>query len=133
MIIGVGIDLVQNLRIKKALTIHKINFLNKILTKEELDEINKKKISIPHLAGIFVAKEAVIKSLSNFLGFSLNFQEITIKKNANNVPIINIRSQRVKDKLSNINLAISISHEKHSSIALAVAEVLDNKKNNVLY
>lgn len=125
MIVGSGIDIVQNLRISKALTTHKLKFLKKILTKDELTEINTKEISIQHIAGIFTAKEAVIKSLSNYLGFSLNFQEIIIKKNINNVPIIDICSKRAKDKLSNINLVVSISHEKHSSIALAIAEIIE--------
>lgn len=124
MIVGVGIDLIQNSRINQALTTHKFAFMKKVLTAEELTEISKGKISIQHLAGIFAAKEAVIKSLSNYLGFSLNFQEIIIKKNINNAPEINICSKRAKNKLTNINLVISVSHEKHSSIALAIAETI---------
>ncbi len=124
MIIGVGIDLIQNSRIEKALKIHKINFLNKILTKEELNEVNKKKLSIPHLAGIFAVKEAVIKSLSSYLGFSLNFQEIVIKKNTNGVPEICFHNKKVQKKLSSIKLNLSISNEEHYSIAISIAEII---------
>lgn len=114
MIVGVGVDIVQNSRIKKALATHKIKFLEKILANEELVQISKDKISIQHLAGIFAAKEAVIKSLSPFLGFSLNFQEIIIKNTTIVVPKINS---------TNVKLIISISHEKYYSIALAIAEI----------
>lgn len=124
MIIGVGIDIVQNSRVSKALTLHKMKFLEKILTGYELKLLNKEKISIQNLAGIFAAKEAVIKSLSNYLGFSLNFQEIVVKKDTSNVPTIDILNKKVKDRLSNVKLIISISHEKHSSIALAIAEII---------
>lgn len=124
MVIGVGIDLVQNSRIRKALGTYKISFLKKILTNEELDEIGNKKISIRHLAGIFAAKEAVIKSLSSFLGFSLSFQEIIFKKGPTSIPIVIIINQKAKIKLADIKLAISISHEKYYSIALSIAEII---------
>lgn len=124
MIIGVGIDIVQNSRINKVLTTHKLKFLKKILTKDELTEIGKDRISIPRLAGVFAVKEAVIKSLTSYLGFSLNFQEIIITKSKSVVPEIKIINKIAKDKMSNIKLTISISHEKYYSIALSIAEII---------
>lgn len=122
MVVGIGIDLVQNLRISKALAAYKISFLKKILTNVEFDEIGNKKISIRHLAGIFAAKEAVIKSLTSHLGYPLNFQEIVIKKNANGVPEICIHNKKVQKKLSSIRLNLSISNEERYSIAISIAE-----------
>lgn len=124
MIIGVGIDIVQNSRINKALATGKVNFLKKILTEEEQDRINTKQIITQHLAGIFAAKEAVIKSLTSYLGYSLNFQEIIITKSTAVVPKIEIISRVARKKLSNIKLTISISHEKYYSIALSIAEII---------
>lgn len=124
MVFGVGVDLVQNSRISKALATHKINFLKKILTNEEFDEIGNKKISIRHLAGIFAVKEAVIKSLTSHLGYSLNFREIIVTKSTSEVPKIEITNKVAKKKLSNIKLTISISHEKYYSIALSIAEII---------
>lgn len=123
MIIGLGIDIVQNERVNQSLAIHKQKLLKKILAPNELMGIDTDMISIQHIAGVFAAKEAVIKSLSNYLGFALNFHEIIVKKNIYNVPIVKIQSKKVKNKLLNINLVISISHEEHLSIAIAVAEM----------
>lgn len=124
MIIGIGVDIVQNSRIKKALSTHKLKFMKKILTKEELSKMKEGKILIQSLCGIFAAKEAVIKSLTAYLGFSLNFQEIIIEKGSEPVPKIKIFNYKVEEKLSNVKLTISISHEKYYSIALAVAEII---------
>lgn len=124
MIVGVGIDLVQNTRIDKALATHKLKFIEKVLTQKELDAIEYKKIPTAHLAGIFAAKEAVIKSLSSYLKFSLNFQEIVIKKNTNGVPEIYIQNKRAQKKLASIKLNLSISNEERYSIAISIAEIL---------
>lgn len=124
MIIGIGIDLVQNSRISQALKRHRFNFLKKILTEREISKENQNKVSVQHLAGVFAAKEAVIKSLSTFLGYSLNFQEIIVQKNKDGTPIISISSNKSKEKLSNIKITISISHEQDYSTALSVAESL---------
>lgn len=123
MIIGVGIDLVQNSRIEKSLETHKLSFLKKILTKVEIDRIKKEAISIPHLSGVFAAKEAIIKSLTTYLGFSLNFQEVIITNDSNGVPKITIISKTAKEKLSKVRLFLSISHEKSCSVALCLAEL----------
>lgn len=125
MVIGVGIDLVQNSRISKILITNKISFLKKILTKEELDKIDDKRISSQHIAGVFATKEAVIKSLSSFLGFSLNFQQIIVKKN-NGFPEVNIIEEIAKDKLTNIKLVISISHEESYTISICIAEIINS-------
>lgn len=124
MIVGVGIDIVENSRIYNAISTYKHRFIKKILTKEELNQLNVNKLSTQHLAGVFAAKEAVIKSLSSLLGCSLTFQEISFKKGLTVIPEVIINSKEAKDKLNNVRLSISISHEKYYSIALSIAEII---------
>lgn len=123
MIIGIGVDIVSNSRISASLKDNRLNFLKKILNKKELQRENYKNISIPHLAGIFAAKEAVIKSLSGVLGFSLNFQEIILTKDED-IPKVLITNITAQSKLSKVKVVISISHEKYYSIAFSVAEII---------
>lgn len=123
MIIGVGIDIVDNKRIKKALKTPDLAFMKKILTKTELNLINRQKKSYEHIGGIFAAKEAVIKSLTTYLGFTLNFQEVIITNHSNGAPKIAIISKTAEEKLSKVRLFLSISHEKSCSIALCLAEL----------
>lgn len=124
MVVGVGIDIVQNSRINKGIAINKLSFIKKILTEEELDQINLKSLSAQRIAGIFATKEAVTKSLSSFLGFALNFQQIIIRKN-NIFPEVHIIKEVAKDKLTNIKLTISISHEKAYTISICIAETIN--------
>jgi len=62
MIIGTGIDIIEVLRIKKALDMWGEKFLNRVFTKRELSYANKKKFSHENLAARFACKEAVLKA-----------------------------------------------------------------------
>lgn len=122
MIVGIGVDIIQNHRIHKALKISKVNFLKKILSKKEQTQLNTKHLTSQHIAGVFAAKEAIIKSLSSFLGFSLNFQEISIQKDKTGFPCVEIMNKSAGKKLLNTKLMVSISHEKYYSVAISIIE-----------
>lgn len=124
MIVGIGIDIIQNSRISESFATHKLMFLKKILTNDELAKINLEKISTQYVTGVFAAKEAVIKSLSNYLGYPLNFQDIVVLKDSTGAPVINIINPSAKTKLKKVQITISISHEKLYSIAFSVAELI---------
>lgn len=112
--LAIGIDIVENKRIKKYST---KEFIEKILTIEELKIYNEKtgRKKDEFLCGRFAAKEAIIKSLSNFE--TPNMLEIEIKNNEKGAPIVHYK---------NYNLLLSISHEKNYTIAEAI---LIKKKN----
>jgi holo-[acyl-carrier protein] synthase len=75
-IIGIGVDIIENLRIKKSIK-NKI-FLNKIFTKNEI-LLSKKIINKPsYFAKRFAAKEAFSKSLGTGFVNGLFFKDISI-------------------------------------------------------
>ena len=63
MIIGIGVDLVENMRIGELLEKHGRSFVEKIFTTGELDYAHKRRRRVEHLAARFAAKEAVAKAL----------------------------------------------------------------------
>ena len=85
-------------------------FLDKIFTKKELKH-SKNKNSI---AGIFCAKEAVIKACSPFE--KLNFDSIEIMHTKSGAPYAKLISKRIK----NSNIKISISHSDDYATAFAI-------------
>jgi len=82
----------------------------KIFTKNELKKIKTK--SPQHIAGIFSAKEAIIKAYNPLK--KLHFKDIEIFNNKDGSPYSIIKSRIVKD------LKISISHTKNHAIAAAI-------------
>ena len=75
-IIGIGVDIIDNLRIKKSIK-NKI-FLKKIFTKKEI-LLSKKIIDkSSYFAKRFAAKEAFSKSLGTGFRNGLSFKDISI-------------------------------------------------------
>jgi len=105
---GVGIDIVENQRVRKSMS---DAFARKVLSKEELEKYdayndNRK---VEFLAGRFAAKEAIIKCLSDY--------ELPVMSNLN---IINNEKGKPEIKYKDYEIELSISHEKNYSVAIAI-------------
>ena len=115
---NIGIDLVDINRIKKIYKKYKKNFLNKILTENEIaiiETISNEKRKIEKLAGIFALKEAVIKCLNK----KSSFKEICIYYD---------KSGKPNCKIKNNQIILSLSHEKNYAVAIAI--IFDYKNKN---
>lgn len=89
-----------------------IALMEKIFTGNELK--NLKKNNNPHIAGLFSAKEAVIKACSPLN--KLQFKDIEILHKKDGSPYAIIKNHReISSKLK-----ISISHSKDYAVAIAV-------------
>ncbi len=116
MIKGVGTDIIEIERIKKA--IEKKGFLDRIYTKEEQKLYHK--INPQTLAGNFAAKEAVAKALGT--GFSkCSPVEIEILRNVNGKPYVNLygNAKKILNEL-NGKIEVTISHSKENAVAFAI-------------
>ena len=127
VIVGNGVDIVNNSRIKKLIRNHK--FLNRIYSKQEIDRAKKIKNKVNYFAKRFAAKEAFVKSLG--LGFrnNINFKDISIKNTSLGKPEIFISKTvktviKKKFKTNKLSVFLSLSDEKKYSIAY----VIINKK-----
>ena len=60
-VIGNGVDIVENNRIAKF--IKNSSFINRIFTKNEIDQSKKSKNKVNFFAKRFAAKEALVKAL----------------------------------------------------------------------
>ncbi|WP_377891902.1 holo-ACP synthase [Alkalihalobacillus sp. R86527] len=114
MIQGIGIDMIELDRIRKAVE-RNANFPARILTKEELAQFEKLKghRKIEFLGGRFAAKEAYAKAVGTGIG-KLSFQDITVQKSKEGAPFI----EGTADK----TVHISISHTNDHAIAQVIIE-----------
>lgn len=118
MIVGIGTDIIEIYRIKKAC--EKSCFLNKVFTKKEL---LKFKENINSLSGNFSAKEAVSKALG--CGFkNISPKDIEILRDKNGKPYVTLYNKAFEyaNMLSISNIHISISHNKKNAIAYVILE-----------
>ncbi len=77
-----------------------------------------------HLAGIFAAKEAVMKALGLKAG---SWLKIEVVNERSGKPIVKLSKDIVKDKILDYDL--SISHDRKYAIATFVVVLNDSKKN----
>ena len=122
-IVGTGVDIIDNSRIKKSILNN--SFLNKIFTKDEI-LISKKKINkISYFAKRFAAKEAFAKSLGTGFTNGLNFKDISIINDKLGKPSFFITKKiknmiKKKFNVNSFNFFLSISDEKKYSIAFVI-------------
>ena len=121
-ILGIGIDMVENNRVKKLLLKKKLNFKNKIFTKSEIDYCEKKNNVINCYSKRFAAKEAFVKAMGTGFRKNINFYDIEIYNNQYGKPYLLI-NKKITNKIKtlfNVNkfeIFLSISDEKNYSIA----------------
>lgn len=119
MIKGIGTDIIEIDRIKKA--IEKQSFLDKIFTKKEQSLYHK--VNPQTLAGNFAVKEAVAKALgTGFAGCSP--VEIEVLREKSGKPYVNLYGNTLEifKSVNGNNIHISISHNNTSAIAFAIIE-----------
>ena len=75
-IIGVGVDLVDNTRIKKS--IKNKNFISRIFSTKEINQSKKIKDKTNYYSKRFAAKESLSKAIGTGFRNNLNFKDITI-------------------------------------------------------
>ena len=124
-ILGTGIDIVENYRLKKILLKKKSNFKKKIFTINEVAYCEKKSNSISCYSKRFAAKEAFVKALGIGFRKNINFKDIEVVNNTYGKPYISINKKianKIKTvlKVKKFNILLSISDEKKYSIASVI-------------
>ncbi len=122
-VVGVGVDIVNNDRIKKSIK-NKL-FLKRIYTNQEIFLSKKIKNKTLFFAKRFAAKEAFSKSLGTGFRKNLNFNDISVKNDKLGKPSFLISKKikkliKKKFKTNSFNFFLSISDERNYSIAFVV-------------
>jgi len=124
-ILGIGVDIVSNLRIKKS--IKNNSFVNRVFSKSEVYQSKKTKNKSNYFSKRFAAKEAFMKALGTGFRFNANFKDISVINNIEGKPELKVTSNIKKLlinrlKVKKFNLFISLSDEKNYSIAFVVIQ-----------
>ena len=125
IIIGIGVDIVKNNRIK--LQLKKKRFINRIFSKKEILISKKIKNKINFFSKRFAAKEAFSKALGTGFRQNLNFKDVEILNDRLGKPyfLVNDKIKRIiknKKKVNKFQLFLSISDEKDYSIAFTIIQ-----------
>ena len=122
---GIGVDIVENNRIKK-LIINK-NFIHRIFSKKEINNSKKIKDKTNYFAKRFAAKESLSKAIGIGFRKGLNFNDISVVNDKYGKPKYELNNKvkkliYSKFKVKKIKISLSLADEKKYSIAFSVIQ-----------
>tara|TARA_Y100000741_G_scaffold250355_1_gene192509 strand:+ start:678 stop:1064 length:387 start_codon:yes stop_codon:yes gene_type:complete len=124
-IIGVGVDIVDNTRIKKLIRNKK--FILRIFSKKEISLSKKIDDKINYFSKRFAAKESLSKAIGTGFRNGLNFKDISILNDRYGKPYYELNKKLkkliyAKLKVKKIKISLSLADEKKYSIAFSVIQ-----------
>ena len=124
-ILGIGVDVVQNKRIKNLIN-NKV-FIKRTFGKNEVYLSKKTVNKVNYFAKRFAAKEAFAKSIGTGFRNNLNFKDIEILNDKRGKPYF-LKTKKIdtiiqkRFKIKDYNLFLSITDEKDYSIAFTIIQ-----------
>jgi holo-[acyl-carrier protein] synthase len=119
MIEGLGIDLVEVGRIKKARQRWGERFLHRVFTPEEREYCLKKTHPEQSLAARFAAKEAVLKAIGTGHSGGIRWTDVEVSNNPRGKPEVKLGS-RITRLIGDKRILLSITHTQNYAIAQAI-------------
>ena len=121
--LGIGVDIIENSRIKKSIKNKK--FLSRVFSKIEIINSKKNNNKSGYFSKRFAAKEAFSKALGSGFRNGLNFNDISVVNDRYGKPSIKLNSKlkyiiNKRFKTIKVKIFLSISDEKKHSIAFVV-------------
>ncbi|WP_194755804.1 holo-ACP synthase [Aliidiomarina indica] len=122
-ILGIGTDIIEIARIKAAME-KQPGFAQRVLTDNEMAEMDAVRFPERFLAKRFAAKEAALKALGTGLAQGIRWQELEIGHTDAGQPILRLfgEAARHANTLGVQHSHISLSDEAHYAQAMVVLE-----------
>ena len=124
-IVGIGVDIIENNRIKNSLK--NLKFKKRIYSTKELAQSSLSKNKVGFFSKRFAAKEAFAKSLGTGFRDNLNFKDIEIINDKKGKPYY-LKSKKISKiihknfNIKKYNCFLSISDEKDYSTAFTIIQ-----------
>lgn len=107
---GIGIDFEKNFRFKKV--VGNKAWCDRIFLPAEQEYCGQ---SAQKYAGGFVAKEAVLKAVSQATGILIDYREIEVRRSKNMAPVVILHKKGLK-----VSVLVSITHTKEFAAAISL-------------
>lgn len=121
MVKGIGVDIIEIERIKKAVE-KSDRFVKRLFTENEIEYFKSKNMKTESIAGNFAAKEAIVKALGTGLrGFK--WTDIEVLRDDLGKPVVHLHNgaKEVATARGINEVMLSISHCKEYAVANSVA------------
>ncbi|MGZ5023146.1 MAG: holo-ACP synthase [Chthoniobacterales bacterium] len=121
---GIGVDIVENVRIEQSIERFGERFLHRVFTAGEIAYCQSMKFPARHFAARFAAKEAASKAFGTGIGKSMGWRDIGVHKYSSGQPYVVLeggaKQLAAERKISAV--WISLSHTDHHATAMIILE-----------
>lgn len=121
-VLGIGVDIVETVRIERSLEKFGDRFLHRVFTAGEIEYCQSMKFPARHLAARFAAKESVSKAFGTGIGKSMGWKDIEIKRHPHGEPFVILHggAAALAAERGAGTILVSLSHADHYAVANAV-------------
>ena len=122
MISGIGIDIIQNNRIRESIERFGSRFLNRIYTETEIAYCNGCADPAIHFAARFAAKEAAFKALGTGWAAGVKWKDVEVQRLASGKPELLLHGHALERALGMgaTKFHVSLTHDQLMSCAVVV-------------
>jgi len=132
MIIGLGVDIVQNERIRHSLERFGPRFLNRIYTETELAYCNGCVDPAIHFAARFAAKEAAFKALGTGWAGGVKWKDVEVQRLASGKPELHLYGEALQraTSMGATRFYVSLTHDQLVSCAVVIFDAASPSPSN---
>ena len=119
---GIGVDIVETVRIQSSLDRFGDRFLKRVFTQAERDYCSAMPFPARHFAARFAAKEAVSKAFGTGIGHQIGWRDIEVQRRETGEPFILLHgaAAELAGTLRILEALVSLSHSDHYCVANAI-------------
>jgi holo-[acyl-carrier protein] synthase len=121
MIKGIGVDIIEIVRIQHTIEESGERFLGRIFTPQEIAYCKSKQDMYQHFAARFAAKEAMSKALSTGWVETFRWKDVEVMNDRSGQPRITVHG-RLKESLAASSILVTISHSESHAVAMVLIE-----------
>src|SRR5580765_2073030 len=122
MVVGLGIDVIQNERIRDSVTRFGTRFINRIYTQTEIDYCSKCADPTIHYAARFAAKEAGFKALGTGWAAGVKWKDIEVQRLPSGKPELHLYGEALEraTSMGATRFHVSLTHDQLVSCAVVM-------------
>lgn len=121
-VLGIGVDIVETVRIERSIEKFADRFLNRVFTPDEVAYCQSMKFPARHFAARFAAKEAVSKAFGTGIGKSMGWKDIEVARHPHGEPfaVLHGGAAKLAAEKGGATALISLSHADHYAVSQAI-------------
>lgn len=127
MVIGIGIDIADQLRIRDGINKYGGKFVQRLFTAKEITQCTRYRFPYERYAGKFAVKEAFMKAIGTGITQQVTFTDIEVLNRDSGAPFVVTfgKAAEIVEQLGVTQIHVSLSHAANIAAAVVVLEKLD--------